>query len=305
MLFGQLQAAGVGGRRGGRQQRLEQRDELPGLRDERLRHRRHDRHRRPGIASPTRAPACAGGHPACSIDAPVPTGDNHGFKDGTSMAAPHVAGAFALLRECVDGNGVPQTNAAAAADLDATGVNVTRNGVTRKRINVLDAATRNVNNNDFANAGDVARHRSVQRLRLQGLLGQRARRAGAVQHRQRHLVELDSDGDRDGDHLHRGQRHQRHHVRHHARGLHRQHARAPCRPSPPTTTAAPGTRSPVTFPVNGGTTYRIKVDGFGAANGLLNLHMQNDPPPHLLRRRTPPWSAPRATTSSTARPATT
>ena len=23
------------------------------------------------------------------------------------MAAPHVAGAFALLRECVDGNGVP------------------------------------------------------------------------------------------------------------------------------------------------------------------------------------------------------
>ena len=37
-------------------------------------------------------------------------------------------------------------------DLDATGVDVTRNGVTRKRINVLNAATRNVNNNDFANA---------------------------------------------------------------------------------------------------------------------------------------------------------
>ena len=68
------------------------------------------------------------------------------------MAAPHVTGSFALLRECVDGNGVPQTNAAAAADLDATGVDVTRNGVTSKRINVLDAATRNVNNNDFANA---------------------------------------------------------------------------------------------------------------------------------------------------------
>ena len=72
------------------------------------------------------------------------------------MATPHVAGAFALLRECVDGNGVPQTNAAAAADLDATGVDVTRNGVTRKRINVLDAATRNVNNNDFANAEVLA-----------------------------------------------------------------------------------------------------------------------------------------------------
>ena len=27
------------------------------------------------------------------------------------MAAPHVAGAFALLSECVDGNGVPLTNA--------------------------------------------------------------------------------------------------------------------------------------------------------------------------------------------------
>ena len=63
-----------------------------------------------------------------------------------------MTGALALLRECVDGNGVPQSNAAAAADLDATGVDVTRSGVTKKRINVLDAATRNVNNNDFANA---------------------------------------------------------------------------------------------------------------------------------------------------------
>ncbi len=91
--------------------------------------------------------------PGVSIDAPITGGaDNHGLKDGTSMAAPHVAGSFALLRECVDGNGVPITNAAAAARLDATGVNVTRNGVTRKRINILDAATSTVNNNDFANA---------------------------------------------------------------------------------------------------------------------------------------------------------
>ena len=85
------------------------------------------------------------------------------------MAAPHVAGSFALLRECVDGNGVPQTNAAAAADLDATGVNVTRNGVTRKRINVLDAATRNVNNNDFAAPEILPASGDVQRLRLQCL----------------------------------------------------------------------------------------------------------------------------------------
>ena len=66
------------------------------------------------------------------------------------MATPHVVGAMALLRECVDGNGVPQTVAAAAADLSATGTPITHDGVTRPRINVLDAATRNVNNNDFA-----------------------------------------------------------------------------------------------------------------------------------------------------------
>ena len=32
-------------------------------------------------------------------------------------------------------------------------------------------------------------------------------------------------------------------------------------------------------PVQGGTTYRIKVDGFGAQNGLLNLHLENGPAP--------------------------
>ena len=40
-----------------------------------------------------------------------------------------------------------------------------------------------------------------------------------------------------------------------------------------------GLRSLITVPVNGGTTYRIKVDGFGAATGLLNLHMENNAPP--------------------------
>ncbi len=64
--------------------------------------------------------------PGVSIDAPVTSGpDAHGTKSGTSMATPHVVGAMALLRECVDGNGVPQTAAAAAADLSATGVAIT------------------------------------------------------------------------------------------------------------------------------------------------------------------------------------
>ncbi len=93
--------------------------------------------------------------PGVSITAPVPTGGSKATKDGTSMAAPHVAGAFALLRECVDDNGAPVTKDDAAGLLDATGADVTRNGVTRKRIDVLDAATSTVSNNDFAGAKPV------------------------------------------------------------------------------------------------------------------------------------------------------
>ena len=38
-----------------------------------------------------------------------------------------------------------------------------------------------------------------------------------------------------------------------------------------------GLRSLVTFLANSGTTYRIKVDGFGADTGLLNLHTEINP----------------------------
>jgi hypothetical protein len=54
---------------------------------------------------------------------------------GTSMAAPHATGAYALLR---DVNGSATVDDISAA-LECTGVNVTRAGVTEKRINVAQA----------------------------------------------------------------------------------------------------------------------------------------------------------------------
>ena len=106
------------------------------------------------------------------------------------------------------------------------GVNVTRNGVTRKRINVLDAATSTVNNNDFANAETLPATPAAGGFNdfdftvcsdtEPGEPG-----PGSIDNGIWWNWTPSRDGH--GDHLHRGQRHQRDHVRHVQTGrLHRQ-----------------------------------------------------------------------------------
>jgi subtilisin family serine protease len=86
--------------------------------------------------------------PGVEITAAIPGGPNtKATFQGTSMATPHVAGAFALLAEC-PGNTSPGK---IADDLNATGKTINDEGRLRKRINVFQAAVRNVSNNNFAN----------------------------------------------------------------------------------------------------------------------------------------------------------
>ena len=167
--------------------------------------------------------------PGVSINAAIPPGpDTSGPKSGTSMSSPHVAGAWALMRECVDGNGVPITNATVLSRLAATGVDITDNGATRKRINVLDAATGLVNNNDFANAETIPATPAAG-----GFNDFDFTVCSDAEPGEPGPFSIDNgvwwnwtpSRDRHGDHLDRGQRHQRDHVRHHAGRLHRQRDR--------------------------------------------------------------------------------
>ena len=78
--------------------------------------------------------------PGSSIDSSVPGGGFAG-ENGTSMATPHVAGAYALLKQAHPSQTVDRIRTA----LQNTGKSVTDNraggGVTKPRINIFDAST--------------------------------------------------------------------------------------------------------------------------------------------------------------------
>ncbi len=203
-------------------------------------------------------------------------------KSGTSMSAPHVAGAWALharvrRRQRRTRSPTPRSS----ARLDATGVNITDNGATRKRINVLDAATGLVNNNDFANAETLPATPA----------------AGGFNDFDFNVCSDTEPGEPGPFSIDNG-------VWWNWTPAATGTATISTEDNGTNVTtfdttlavytgasigalttiasdddAGTGTRSLVTFPVNGGTTYRIKVDGFAASNGLLNLHIENGPPP--------------------------
>ncbi len=220
--------------------------------------------------------------PGVNTDAAIPPGPTaSGPKSGTSMSAPHVAGAWALMRECVDGNGVPITNATVASRFNATGVDITDNGATRKRINVLDAATGLVNNNDFDNAEVFAGNGPINDFDFNVCSDTEPGEPGpfsidngvwwswtpattgtatiSTEDSGTNVTTFDT-----------------------TLAVYTGASIGALTTIASDDDTGTGNRSLVTFPVNGGTTYRIKVDGFLASNGLLNLHIENGAPPECF-----------------------
>ncbi len=218
--------------------------------------------------------------PGVGIRSAVPTSPTGtAEKSGTSMAAPHVTGAFALLSECLGGNGGPITLPEAVDHLDQSGVDVTRAGTTttRKRINVLDAATRTVDNNDFAapevlaagggndfdwnvcadaEAGEPGPQTNENSVWWQWTPGFDGTATISTEDGGGNATTFDT-----------------------VLSVFTGSTLGTLNLVAFDDNSGAGLRSLVVFPAHEGTTYRIRVDGFDGENGLLNLHTALGPPP--------------------------
>lgn len=68
----------------------------------------------------------------------MPNNNSYSFKSGTSMSAPHVAGAWALMKQASLGS---TTVTSLELVLENSGINVTRDGITKPRIDLARALT--------------------------------------------------------------------------------------------------------------------------------------------------------------------